>query len=156
MTWLLITSGLLMALLSGMFLDFSDFVMRGLVQAPKAEGSSGMVGLNRTVYRSIFMVLFMGFLPVTAGLVFMAFSQLSGPAFGMIIVGAVLYYAGVVGMTMLGNVPLNHKLDAMADDYTKRADFWPEFAKRWTPMNHVRTASSASAAAMWLFAANML
>lgn len=92
MTWILLTAGLLMALLSGIFLAFSDFVMRGLVQAPNAEGSSGMVGLNRTVYKSIFMLLFMGFLPLTLGLVVMAFSQVSGPAFGMIVAGALSYF----------------------------------------------------------------
>lgn len=156
MTWILLTAGLLMALLSGIFLAFSDFVMRGLVQAPNAEGSSGMVGLNRTVYKSIFMLLFMGFLPLTLGLVVMAFSQVSGPAFGMIVAGALSYFVGVVGMTMLGNVPLNHKLEALADEPVERAAFWPEFATRWTPRNHVRSVSSAFAAAMWLFSSNLV
>ncbi len=34
MTWILMVAGLLMALISGVFLSFSDFVMRGLAQAP--------------------------------------------------------------------------------------------------------------------------
>ena len=40
MTWILLSAGLLMALLSGVFLSFSDFVMRGLVQAPGTAGAS--------------------------------------------------------------------------------------------------------------------
>ena len=60
MIWSLIPAGFLMALITGVFLSFSDFIMRGLVQAAGTEGPAAMVGINRTVYHSIFMVLFIG------------------------------------------------------------------------------------------------
>jgi len=60
MTWILLVSGLLMALISGVFLSFSDFVMRGLAQAPGTAVATGMIGLNRTGYKSCFLELFMG------------------------------------------------------------------------------------------------
>ena len=56
MTWALTVAGFLMALIAGVFLSFSDFIMRGLAQAAGTEGPAAMVGINRTVYHSIFMV----------------------------------------------------------------------------------------------------
>jgi hypothetical protein len=38
---LLTAAGLLMALVAGVFLSFSDFVMRGLVQGPRRAGRGG-------------------------------------------------------------------------------------------------------------------
>jgi uncharacterized membrane protein len=57
-----------MALIAGVFLSFSDFVMRGLAQAPDTAGPNAMVGINWTVNHSIFMVLFIGLLAVSVAL----------------------------------------------------------------------------------------
>ncbi|WP_342070293.1 DUF1772 domain-containing protein [Yoonia algicola] len=156
MTWLLLLSGLLMALLSGVFLSFSDFVMRGLMQASAQAGSAGMVGLNRTVYRSVFMVLFVGFVPAAIGLSVWAFLQVDGPALVPILLGCMAYVAGVFAVTGFGNVPMNNRLDALAERADARAAYWPDYADRWTRLNHLRTAASAFAAAMWLIASNLL
>ena len=40
MTWALTVAGFLMALIAGVFLGFSDFIMRGLAQAPGTAGLS--------------------------------------------------------------------------------------------------------------------
>lgn len=156
MTWILLSAGLLMALLSGVFLSFSDFVMRGLVQAPGTAGAAGMVGLNRTVYRSLFMVLFMGFLPASAALALVAFWQTSGAALTLIVIGALTYALGVFAVTGFGNVPMNQRLDANADAPGALADYWPHYAQHWTRLNHIRSAASAFAALTWLIAAHLL
>ena len=62
MTWVLIVVDFLIALIGGVFLSFSDFIMRGLAQAPGTAGPAAMVGINRTVYQSIFMILFISLL----------------------------------------------------------------------------------------------
>ncbi len=156
MALLLLVSGLLMALLSGVFLSFSDFVMRGLRQAPAAAGSAGMVGLNRTVYRSFFMVLFMGFLPVSFGLAILAMWQSDGAAVGLVLAGSLAYVVGCFGVTGLGNVPLNNGLDALANRAEERAAYWPAYARRWTVLNHLRTLATAVAAVMWVSAAQII
>ena len=156
MTWLLLFSGLLMALLSGVFLGFSDFIMRGLAQAPAGAGSAGMVGLNRTVYRSVFMILFMGFLPVSFGLAAWAVWQWNGMATGLVATGALIYLAGVFVVTGVGNVPLNKQLDGLAKQGDARAAFWPRYVDRWTALNHIRSAASALAAALWLIAGQIV
>lgn len=153
MIWVLTTAGLAMALVAGVFLSFSDFLMRGLKEAPDNQGAAGMVGLNRTVYRSAFMIMLMGLVPVSFVFGFVAFWQFGGLVKGLIIAGSVSYVVGVFLVTGFGNVPMNTRLDAMATDPQATAVYWPEYVERWTALNHIRTAASLFAAICWLFAA---
>ena len=155
MTVLLLGAGFLMALLAGVFLSFSDFVMRGLAEAPDHAGAAGMVGLNRTVYRSVFMVLFTGFLPVAAALALLAFLQGAGPSRFLVLAGALAYYSGVFAVTGLDNVPMNRHLARVSARPDETAAYWPNYARRWTRLNHIRTGASGFAAACWLVAASM-
>ncbi len=153
MEWILMIAGLAVALVAGVFLGFSDFIMRGLAQAPGSQGAAGMVGLNRTVYRSVFMVLLLGLVPVSGTLGFMAFWQLDGAAQALTLVGSGAYLLSVLAVTGMGNVPMNKRLDAMDGHPCETAEYWPRYAQRWTLLNHVRTAGSALAAVCWLAAA---
>jgi uncharacterized membrane protein len=155
MASLLIISGLLMALVAGVFLSFSDFVMRGLVQAPAGQGAAGMVGLNRTVYRSAFMVLLMGFVPGSLALAALAVWRLEGAAQLAVLSGAGAYLLGVMAVTGLGNVPMNNRLDALSRRPGAALDYWPVYAARWTRLNHLRWTAATFAAAAWLVAAQL-
>ena len=152
MDMIFLMAGFAMALVAGVFLSFSDFVMRGLVQAPASAGAMGMVGLNRTVYRSVFMTLLMGFVPGAMILAALALWQLSGMAQALAVTGSVAYLAGVMAVTGFGNVPMNQRLDALAGDGPATAGYWPDYAARWTRLNHVRVGASAFASGGWLFA----
>jgi uncharacterized membrane protein len=149
----LTAAGLLMALVAGVFLSFSDFVMRGLARAPAGQGAAGMVGLNRTVYRSAFMVLLMGFAPGSLALAGLALWQLEGVARLAVSLGAGAYLLGVMMVTGIGNVPMNTRLDALAQSSEGTGGYWPAYATRWTRLNHLRVAASTFAAASWLMAA---
>ncbi len=156
MDWILLIAGLLMALIAGVFLSFSDFVMRGLAQAPAAAGAVGMIGLNRTVYRSVFMALLLGFLPGSTALALLAIWQIEGTPMALVLGGTVAYLLGVFAVTGFGNVPMNQRLDALSDQGGEMTAYWAEYSERWTRLNHIRTASSAFTALAWLIAANML
>ncbi|MBF9058212.1 DUF1772 domain-containing protein [Rhodobacterales bacterium HKCCSP123] len=155
MTWILLVSAILMALVAGVFLSFSDFVMRGLASAPGTSGAAGMVGLNRTVYRSIFMVLLLGFVPVSAALAAMALWQMQGAAQALTLAGALAYLVGVMAVTGRGNVPMNQRLDRLADSPAEVSAYWPRYLRAWTVLNHLRVAASASAALAWGVAAGL-
>lgn len=152
MDMIFLMAGFAMALVAGVFLSFSDFVMRGLVQAPAYAGAMGMVGLNRTVYRSVFMTLLMGFVPGAMILAALALWQLSGMAQALAVTGSVAYLAGVMAVTGLGNVPMNRRLDGMAGDGPATAGYWPDYALRWTRLNHVRVVGAGFASGAWLLA----
>jgi len=156
MEWILMIAGLVVALVAGVFLGFSDFIMRGLAQAPASHGAAGMVGLNRTVYRSVFMVLLLGLVPVSGTLGLVALWQFEGAARALTLTGCVAYLIGVFAVTGLGNVPMNTRLEAMDGQPRDTADYWPRYAKRWTRLNHARTAGSALAALCWLTAAHIV
>ena len=156
MDWILLIAGLLMALVAGVFLSFSDFVMRGLVQAPSGSGAAGMIGLNRTVYRSVFMVLLMGLVPASIALAILAVWQLEGVAMAFVLGGSGAYLFGVLAVTGLGNVPMNQRLDALSKEGNGMTAYWAQYAGRWTRLNHIRTASSICTAVSWLIAANII
>ena len=153
MEWILMIAGLAAALVAGVFLGFSDFIMRGLAQAPASQGATGMVGLNRTVYRSVFMALLMGLVPVSGILGLLALWQLEGPAWALTLAGGVAYLIGVLAVTGVGNVPMNKRLEAMDGLPSETASYWPRYAQRWTQLNHARSVASALAALCWLTAA---
>jgi uncharacterized membrane protein len=155
MTWILLLSAILMALVAGVFLSFSDFVMRGLAAAPGTAGAAGMVGLNRTVYRSIFMVLLLGFVPGSIALGALALWQLQGAALVLTLAGAFAYLVGVMAVTGRGNVPMNQRLDGLAGDAVALSAYWPRYLQGWTMLNHVRVAASATAALAWAIAAGL-
>jgi uncharacterized membrane protein len=147
---LLTLAGLLMALVAGVFLAFSDFVMRGLAQAG-TPGAAGMVGLNRTVYRSGFIALLIGLAPGSLALAALALWQLDGAARLAVAAGAAAYFLGVMAVTGLGNVPLNTRLDAEMGQ--GRAEIlWPAYVRDWTRLNHLRTVAAIVAASAWLLA----
>jgi uncharacterized membrane protein len=115
-----------------------------------------MIGLNRTVYKSIFMVLFMGLVLGSIALALWAYWQLDGAALSLVVTGTLSYLVGVLAVTGFGNVPMNNRLDATSERSGDMAIYWTDYAKRWTWLNHIRTAASAFAALSWLIAANLL
>ena len=58
--WGLIALAMATGLVAGVFLTFSDFVMKSLFAAEPAAGTEAMQIINRKVYNSIFMVLLIG------------------------------------------------------------------------------------------------
>lgn len=151
----LTAAGLAAALVAGVFLGFSDFVMRGLAQADGKTGAAGMVGLNRTVYRSVFMVLLMGLAPAAAVLSAVALASLEGSALVLTLAGAAAYLAGVMAVTGLGNVPMNTRLDRLSRTPDGAGEYWAEYVRGWTRLNHIRVAGSVFAAVAWITAAHL-
>ena len=152
-TIILITFGsvaLIMALVSGVFLGFSDFIMRSLrVSSPRA-GIEAMQQINREVLSSVFVFSLLTLAPVSLGLMAYAWVAMSGPAQGWFIAGGAVYVVGTFLVTLVGNVPMNRRLDAMAVEGPETKAYWAVYAVTWTRWNHVRTAASALAAAALL------
>ena len=87
-------SGLLLALIAGVFLAFSDFVMRSLRAATPSAGIEAMQLINRKVYSSVFLVWLLGMAPVSAALAFYAWGFVEGLAQDWFIAGGVIYVLG--------------------------------------------------------------
>lgn len=147
-----LTLGLLNAVVGGVFLSFSDFVMRGLVRSEPAGGIESMQQLNRTVFRSIFLTSFLVLVPLTFTFAIVAGAQSVGQGRAFVIAAAITYVVTVFGVTVLANVPMNKRLDRLDHTSDEAAVYWLIYAKYWTRWNHVRTAGAIVTAAFYFLA----
>lgn len=131
-------------LVAGVFLTFSDFVMRGLGAATPSAGMAAMQGINRKVYGSVFLVLFMALAPAAIALALWSLAVLPQSAALWTVAGAAAYVVGVFGVTVMRNVPMNKRLDVLAAESAGGQAYWAEYEQRWTGWNHVRTLASAA------------
>jgi uncharacterized membrane protein len=129
-------------LVAGVFLAFSDFVTKALVSVAPDVGIKTMQKINRMVYGSIFLVLFMGMAAYFVVLSGYAYFYLISPATSWIISGGLFYLVGVFLVTIVFNVPMNKRLDALDASSTDTIIYWEEYQPMWTLWNHVRAAAS--------------
>ncbi len=145
--------GLSTALVAGVFQSFSDFVMRGLIRAQPTAGVDVMQHINRTVFRSGFLVSFIALAPVSIGFAIYAWFNLDRPGQYFILAGAVVYVPLSFLVTVFGNVPMNERLDGLDYTSSEAAQYWKTYSRVWTRWNHVRTIASIATAGCFLIAA---
>ena len=149
---LLQVSILAYALVAGVFLAFSDFIMRALALTGGAGGVEAMQVINREVFRWVFMALFLGMAAASVVIAGYAWIGLSGSAGTLIGLAAVVYLVGCFGVTVAFNVPMNQALAGMAPSAGATRDYWlRSYVPRWTFWNSVRTGAAALSAALLLF-----
>ncbi|MDW3225806.1 MAG: anthrone oxygenase family protein [Paracoccaceae bacterium] len=139
------------ALIGGVFLAFSDFIMRSLAHTGGVGGVEAMQVINREVFRWIFMALFLGMAVVSVFVVIYSVTNLAGGPGTLILIGAVVYLLGCFAVTVFFNVPMNEALAGMdlTSDTTK--DYWTNtYLPRWTMWNTIRTVACAVSAALVL------
>jgi uncharacterized membrane protein len=133
-------------LMAGLFFAFSTSVMPGLRRLPPVEGAAAMQQMNRSILNPLFYVVFLGTALVCLLLAVGApFSGRAGTAW--IVIGALLYLVGSIGLTMVVNVPMNNRLDAADPASAEGAAIWTDYLSRWTAWNHVRSLACAAATA---------
>lgn len=140
------------ALVGGVFLAFSDFIMRSLAHTNGVGGAEAMQIINREVFRWVFMTLFLGMAVIS--LVLLSYGAIGpgGPATALIMAAGLVYLVGCFGVTVFFNVPMNEALAGM--DLTEHAtqSYWVKtYLPRWTFWNTVRTCACALSAALLLF-----
>ena len=141
------------AIVSGVFLTFSDFVIRSLDGAKRSAGIEVMQGINRDVFRTVFMVLLLGMSMLSPFLVGYAYFNLGEPASSWIMAGGILYFAGVFFVTLAFNVPMNNRLDTLDHAGPEATAYWTgTYMPRWTFWNHVRAVTAGAAAVCFLTA----
>ena len=140
------------ALVGGVFLAFSDFIMRSLSLTGGTGGVEAMQVINREVFRWVFMALFLGMPAVSLAIAGYGVVNLSHPAGALILAAGLVYLIGCFGVTVFFNVPMNEALAGMnlSEDAT-RAYWTGTYLPRWTFWNTVRTLACGVSAALLLF-----
>ena len=154
-TWFLILCGFSVigcAVIAGVLLTFSDFVMRSLNGAKTAAAIEVMQGINREVFKTVFMTLAGALLLASPVLIGYAYVNLPGPAATLIVAGGALYIGGVL-VTLVFNVPMNDRLAGFDFSGADGAAYWTStYFPSWTFWNWVRVIASAASAACYLLA----
>ena len=138
---------------SGVFLTFSDFLMKSLHSVPRASGVQVMQTINRDVVPTLFMGCLLGMTAVSLLLAGMAIHLGAGSASYWALGGASLYLFGVFGVTLVFNVPMNKRLATLPYEEGSAHQYWVDvYRPRWTRFNGVRALCAALASGCFLLA----
>lgn len=140
------------ALIAGLYFAFSTFIMTALGRIPAPAGIAAMQAINAVIQRSLFMPLFFGTTLASLAVAALALWRWADTGSAMMLVGGLVYFAGMFLCTVIFNVPLNNRLDA-ADPHSDAAqETWARYLRVWTRWNHVRTLASSLAAGLFVLA----
>ena len=150
--YLTLVAALGCGLAGGVFFAFSSFVMSGLDRLPPAQAIAAMQSINVTAVRPAFMLLLFGTAAATLPLVVTALRHRDGAGSTLLIVGALLYLIGTIGLTIAHHVPMNDRLAAISPSGAGAAAHWHDYVTGWTRWNHLRAGSSLGAAVAFTLA----
>jgi uncharacterized membrane protein len=136
-------------LVAGIFFAFSSFVMAALGRLPSDHGIAAMNAINVTVINPGFMLAFFGSGVVCLAAAAATALRWSAPSSTLVLIAAVAYVGGCIGVTMLRNVPLNNALAAVPMSTPQAADLWTRYLSEWTLWNTVRTVAAALSAILF-------
>ena len=100
-----------------------------------------MQSINITVINPLFMGVLFGTGLLSAYFVFLG---LRGGGSVSAVAGAVFYIAGVIGVTLAMNVPLNNELAALDAAAVGSVQVWSRYLSDWTFWNSVRGLAAAA------------
>lgn len=131
-------------LMAGVYFAFSAFIMMSLSQAGPQAGVASMNAINDVIVRTSFLPLFLGTSAAAVIAAILAALHWQGVDSLVVLAGAVIYIAGMFLVTTAFNVPLNNALAAEGERV------WADYLSDWTRWNHLRTAASLIAAALFV------
>lgn len=137
------------AVVGGSLFAFSTFIMAALKRLPDPEAVRAMQKINTTVFTPWFMGPFFGTAVLSIGAIVIATSNTSQQWWLHLLGAGALYAAGLFGVTVVGNVPLNEKLARLDADEREAAEFWQRYSAAWTRWNHIRSAAAIGSIALY-------
>lgn len=144
----LLVAALGCGVIGGVFFAFSAFVMKALVRLPPAQGIAAMQSINVVAVTPVFMAVLFGTAQVCLMLGVWSLVGWDEARTGYVLFGSLLYLVGTVLVTIVGNVPRNNELAAVAPEGSDAASVWARFVAAWTSWNAVRMTAALAAAAL--------
>jgi uncharacterized membrane protein len=137
---LLVTTGLCIALMAGLFFTFSNSINESLHRLKDEEFVRAWQLINRIIQNPLFLLAFMAPLFLLPIVSFM--HRGDGLQFILLLAASAAYIFGVLGTTFGGNIPLNNKLDTFPLESAGSADTAAArkaFEAPWYRLNAIRT-----------------
>ncbi len=131
----------LTGLSAGFFYAWSVSVIPGTKKVDGSAYLETMQSINRAILNPAFFLIFFGsliFLSIGSAFQFNA----GKTTFWFMLMASILYLVGTVGVTGLGNVPLNNKLDALNLNEMsppKQLEFRNYYESKWNRLHLIRT-----------------
>lgn len=153
-SFILYIAVLLSGLSAGLFYAWAVSVIPGTQRISDTSYLESMQAINRAILNPAFYLVFMG--PVIALSISTFQHRGTGSPFWLLLTAALLYLLGTFGVTILGNVPLNDKLDllSLADlSPVKATAFRLTYERQWNQLHFFRTLASIAAFGAALLAA---
>ena len=131
----------LTGLSAGLFYAWSVSVIPGTRKVPDLTYLETMQSINRAILNPAFFLVFFG------SILFLSISSIyefhsNKWVFGFMLASAITYLIGTVGVTGLGNVPLNDQLDIMnlvESSSEKITEFRKFYETKWNRLHSIRT-----------------
>lgn len=152
---LLVAAALSTALVSGLLLGFAVVAMPGLGTLDDRSFLRGFKAMDAMIQgrQPLFMLLWLGSVVSVVAAAAVGIGVLAGGPRAALVVSAALYLLGVQLPTVVVNIPLNDRVQAVDLDAATEeevADLRRSFEPRWTRWNTARSAVGVVAAALLL------
>ena len=136
---------LLTGLMAGIFFTWSNAVKPGIGKLSDIEYLRALQSMNRAILNNAFKIIFLGAIIAVALVPVFYFNLYPKNIFWLFVFTLVIYWIGVFGVTVSGNIPLNEILDK-----TNLESIRPEEIKtlrksievKWNNFNLIRCISS--------------
>jgi len=142
---ILLITAVATALIGGLFYAWSCSVTPGLAQVDDATFITSFQAMNRAIQNPAFFASFMGTALLLPLSMFLQYRYGAMVPFRLLLAASVVYLAGVMGVTMAGNVPMNNALDAFNLKTATAQEIAAQRARfegPWNRLNTIRTLSA--------------
>jgi uncharacterized membrane protein len=156
MKMLLFFTILLSGLVAGLFYAYSCSVNNGLKNLPDVAYLKAMQSINIAIQNPLFFTSFLGLPVLLIITVFKYYHAGVNTSFFLILGAAILYVIGVVGITILFNVPLNETLAEFNMEEASPGEVSAMrllFEKPWNAFHMIRTIASVISFALTILIA---
>ena len=102
---------LLTGLMAGIFFTWSNAVKPGIGKLSDIEYLRALQSMNRVILNNAFRIIFLGAIIAVALVPVFYFNLYPKNIFWLFVFTLVIYWIGVFGVTVSGNIPLNEILD---------------------------------------------
>ena len=134
-------SVILTGLSAGLFYAWAVSVIPGTQRITDSTYLETMQAINRAILNPAFFLVFFG------SIIFLSIGSIyqfntSNTAFWLMLMASIIYLIGTVGVTGLGNVPLNDQLEVLKLpelSSTKLAQFRNYYEANWNRLHWIRT-----------------
>ncbi len=144
-TIVLIVTGTTTGLIAGLFYAYSCSINLGLGRLPDEAYLTAMQSINKAILNPVFFISFTGTLILLPVCTYLHYRQPGSPKFILLLIATTLYLAGVFGVTIFGNVPLNENLARFDFSVASIEEISRErinFEKPWNRLHQIRTFAS--------------